>query len=425
MRAARALVRGLAVAALLAAPATGLAKDPAPGGKLDDDARRKAAVRGIDHLQETVHRLSDPDGTPRKPFTAAISGLCFLLDPRTSDRGNAHVQRMRDYLLRWLDDVAARIDDPDELPTRHGRFTSNRLIQYTWPVAAAGLFFGEMHARGIHREDARDALETIVDVLERSQQSNGSWGHGLVSGRESARDDLPEGLRREMEEKLGTDAADRMAQNIGGYPDTLVSSAALVAATLGHLDTVLRNDVKGLGGARRYFREARLRDGSYPYDPSQRSAVGSVTNVGRTAGALWAWKALGMPEDDAYRESQRYLLRRLADVPEGHGSPCLNVLYGVMWARAAGEDELLLYREAVEPRIIAAQREGGVLPCVCVGDGFGVTCDSESPFAGVESLDRARDAYTTALHTLVLLIPSGKMRLLDKEPKPAGAVTPR
>ena len=277
-------IRCIALVTLLALPATGLAKDVAPGDKLDDDARRAAAVRGLDHLHATVHRLADMDGTPRKPFTAAISGLCALLDERTSDRGSAHVRRMRDYLLHWLDDVEGRLRDPDELPGRHGTFSSDRLIQYTWPVAAAGLFFGELHARGIAREDARDALTTIVHILEQSQQSNGGWGHGIVSGNQSD-SGLPERLQREMEERLGKDTAERLGKS-GGYPDTLVSSAALVAATLGHLHAALGRDIEGpesktLNGARRYFREAMLRDGSFPYDPSQRSARTSSCSTAR------------------------------------------------------------------------------------------------------------------------------------------------
>ena len=419
----RRVAQTVALATLLLLPAAGLAKDRDQGGRLDDAARRAAACRGLDHLQETVHRLDDPDGTPRKPFTVAIAGLCFLLDPRSSDGGDRHVRRMRDYLLHWLDDVAARLEDPDELPQQHGSFSSGRLIQYTWPVAAAGLFFGELHTRGLHREDAADALERIVAILERSQQRNGGWGHGIVSGRADDRG-LPDALRREIEEKLGKDGAERLARG-GGYPDTLLSSSALVAAALGLLDASPDIEVRGLPRARSYFRAARLRDGAFPYDPSQNAGGRSATGVGRTAGALWAWQALGMADDEAFRASWRYVLRRLEDLPEGHGSPCLNVLYGAMAARARGDDDFLMFREAIEPRLIAAQSEDGVLPCICTVKEPGVTCDSDTPFADMPRHRRGTDAYTTALHTLVLLLPGGRMRLLDREPATAEAVTPR
>jgi len=188
-----------------------------------------------------------------------------------------------------------------------------------------------------------------------------------------------------------------------------------------------RRLVSSRRGGSGHIHVARLRDGSYPYDPSQRSAMGSVTNVGRTAGALWAWRSLGMTQDDAFRESERYVLGRLGDVAEGHGSPCLNVLYGALALHAAGPDQFLLFREEHEPRIIAGQQESGVLDCICRGDGFGVTCDSDSPFGdAVPGLARGRDAFATAKHALVLLLPPGGLRIVKRAPRkePAPAVTP-
>jgi len=374
-----------------------LAAVAAGGERVDDAARTKAARRALEYLEANVFQLPESAGTPRKPFTTAIAGLCFLMDRRTRT-GPDRIGRVREYLARWVDRVAAQVADPANLPPRHGLASSSYVVQYTWPVAAAGLFFAELEARG--RREPR-VLRQVLKLLVEAQQSNGGWGHGRIHP--GNKDPF----------------AGRMPA-MGGYPDTLCSSSNVVAITVGTLDALGYDADEAVAKARKYFRAARLTNGSFPYDPSQRSSGFAQTNVGRTAGSLFAWHCLGLPRDRDFQGSVDYLMREFAWIPEGHGSPCLNVMHGALACHLLGRETWHRFREAFEPRILAAQAESGALGCICERKAFGVTCDSEQAFGGF--FGRGQEVYTTALHTFVLLLDRGELKSLARI-KPGATIT--
>ena len=105
------------------------------------------------------------EGTPRKPFTLAVAGLVHLMAEGRFGAKRSVVAGAKTHLVGYIDRVAKRTADPDELPERHGRFSSEQINQYTWPLAQAGVFFCELRLRGAYREESSMALRKIVRLL--------------------------------------------------------------------------------------------------------------------------------------------------------------------------------------------------------------------------------------------------------------------
>ena len=365
--------------------------------------RRAAIKRGIAYLDAHLLRLPEVSGTPRKPFTYAVAGLCYLMDG-TSRTGKNKLGPIRAYLVRYATDVAEKLKDPANLPPRHGLADSRSLIQYTWPLSVAGLFFLESEVRG---QKSAHALRKVLSILADAQERNGGWGHGRINAAKSAKG----------------------AVGIAGYPSTLVSASNCVAMTLGLAEARGYDVAAPVKRARRYYRVARLTNGSFPYDPSQRSSGFAKVNAGRTAGSIFAMHCLGMPRDDAFLGSVKYLEKQWNYIPEGHGSPCLNMMHGALCANMLGDKTWKRFKKDFFPRIIKAQDEAGHCACICEEKAFGVTCDTKDRFKGKLAgfggfFKQGKQCYTTALHTFVLLLEKDRLRL-TKLRKPGGAVTPR
>jgi hypothetical protein len=368
--------------------------------------RKQAIGRAFKYLDAHLLTLPDAKGTPRKPWTVAIAGLDYLMQhpPGASRAKRGPYGRITGYLADWVDAAEKRLQDPAALPPRHGLASSRFLVQYTWPLSAAGLYFAEIERRGLSRAQARRSLGKIVTILAAAQQSNGGWGHGRINP--------------------GNRAGDPFPNLKGGYPDTLVSSSNCVAICLGILDTFdglgTRDTVKR---ARAYYRAAQLDNGSFPYDPSQRSSGFAKTNAGRTAGALYAWHCLGLPRDRDFRRGVAYLIGNLEWIKEGHGSPCLNVMHGALACRMLGKDTWRRFEEMHFPMILAKQTADGALPCICEQRAFGVTCDSRQALGG-SVFARAQEVYNTALHLFVLLLDRDHLKILARR-RPGATITGR
>lgn len=352
-----------------------------------DEPVRKA----IAYLEKNVTKLPDADGTPRKPFVYATTGLVYLMDPVTRT-GENRIRPLKEYLARWTDDLEKRLEDPVNLPARHGLFQSSRVIQYTWPVAQTLWFFGELHERGLYRADMKKRIPRLIAILEAAQQENGGWGHGRVSG------------RKEESPFKGMGMA-------GGYPDTLVAASNCAAIALGSVRGIAES--KSIPGARKYYLAAQLDNGAFPYDPSQRSAGPAKTNPSRTAGAVYAMHCLGMKRDRAMEKSIDYVSGEFEFLPEGHGSSTLNLFHGALLCHALGHKEWARLKESFFGRIVEKQGEDGRLECICEGKAFGATNDSRDPFGGRAGgfFMNAQHAYTTSLHAFVLLLDKGKLKL--------------
>ena len=375
---------------------------PTFGEGFSEKQRRAAIRRGFAYLDGHLFQLPESSGTPRKPFTYAVAGLCYLMrnETATSKKSGA-VERIRKYLVRYIQDLDGRLEDPANLPHAHGVADSRRLIQYTWPLAVAGFFFLELDLRG--RRSGKE-LRLILGILAAAQQENGGWGHGLINAKNDP---------------------GRLPGMPGSYPNTLLSSSNCVAMTVGLAQARGLQVGDAFSRAQAYYRAARLDNGSFPYDPSQRSSGFAKTNVGRTAGSIFAMHCLKMPRDEAFSGSVDYLRRNFEFIPEGHGSPSLNMLHGALACQMLGRRTWSRFQQAFYPRLIRAQDDRGHLACICEQKAFGVTCDTNGMFRGLGGVFRdARRCYTTALHTFVLLLEGDRLRL-TKLRKPGASITPK
>jgi len=365
--------------------------------------RKQAIGKAFAYLDANLFQLPDAKGTPRKQWTVAIAGLDYLMryPPGASRAKRGPYERITGYLADYVDAVEKRLQDPATLPPRHGLASSRFLTQYTWPLSAAGLYFAEIERRGLSRARARRSMKTIVKLLGEAQQSNGGWGHGRINVLNKAGDPFP--------------------NMKGGYPNTLVSSSNCVAICMGILDTF-----EGLGTqeavirARAYLRVAQLDNGSFPYDPSQRSSGFAKINAGRTAGSLYAWHCLGMPRDRDFRRSVHYLEGNLEWIKEGHGSPCMNMMHGALASRMVGKEMWERFENLYFPMILGKQAEDGSLPCICEQKAFGVTCDSRKMGGGIFA--RMQEVYNTSLHLFVLLLDRDNLKILRRR-APGATIT--
>ncbi len=172
----------------------------APSRPVTAKERDAAIAKGVTYLDRTVFRVHDASGTPRKQFTVAVTGLVGLLvgdgQTTTARRRAGIVDKTRTYLRAYVAEVREGTSDPARLAETSDQTSSEHVMQYTWPIAMAGLFFGEMHARGLERTESAETLRTIVDVLEAAQAPNGGWGHAQVRGRGKAPRNQPDGRVR-------------------------------------------------------------------------------------------------------------------------------------------------------------------------------------------------------------------------------------
>jgi hypothetical protein len=399
MRSDRKRVAALAVLPLLALAAAARAGPPG----VTEPRVREAVSRSLAWLDGNLPRIPDAEGTPRKQFTYAVAGLVRLMAHRRA----ADVGAVRKYLASYVDRVEERSRDVAQLPEAHGRFDSRQLSQYTWPLAQAAVFFSELWLRGLHRSEAKATLRKILRLLLEAQESNGGWGHGRIRPATPTEPGAPEG---------GT------VVRTGGYPSTLLAATNCVASALGIVEATLgRGTVEGLDRARRYYRKARLPDGNFPYDPSQRSSGRSLSGVGRTGGALMAMHFLGFADRDPdVRGSLEFLLKRLDYASEGHGSATLNLAHTAFALRLLDDLAFERFKSVYFPRILEKQGEEGSFDCVCEGKAFGTSCDR--PRDGM--LPRFRvgaEAYVTALHAFILLLDQGRLEVLERKPVPAPA----
>ena len=357
----RTIMLATALLGLLAAPAPAWSKEKAPA-KVTDAERDKAIHAGVRYLDETVLGLPDVQGTPTKQFTVGVTGLVKLLaaDKRSSSSGKTDTLRqVRAFLARYVARVAEAIKDPQRLPDVQGQFSSNRLIQYTWPVALAGLFFGELHARGKHTGEAKRVLKDVRTILRAAQHEGGGWGHHQTRGKPT-----------------------RGPQPMGsGYPDTLLCTSWVVGSCLALLEGSTQAELPDhLLRAVGYFRTAQLDNGNFPYDPSQRQAHISMTGVSRAAGSAFALWTLGVPwRDKAMKRSLAFVDKHFDYLNEGHGSSTLNLLYGALLQKMRGPRHWKRFKARYFRALVDGQAEDGSFTCICEGKAFGSTNDSD-PF---------------------------------------------
>lgn len=356
-----------------------------------DAARDRAIERAFAWLDRHLGAIPDAGGTPRKPFVLAMAGLDSLMSHRSSTAADT-VSAARKKLVAYLEEVERRVRLPEELPAAFGSVNSEKLCQYTWALAQTGVLFTELALRGRHRGESIRAVRRIVAILEFSRAENGGFGHG----------------RAQPDAKAS------------GYPETFLAATNTAESALGMIEAALGpGEVTGLDAMRDYYRKARLPNGNFPYDPSQRQAGRDLTGVSRTGGALLAMLSLGIPERDPdVKGSLAFLREHMEYVAEGHGSSMLNLAQTALALRRIGGDPWEEFRAEVFPRILAAQTEDGDLPCICTKKAFATSCDSDG-LASVGPFAATGKAYTTSLELFVLLLDRDLPEIAKKAPKAA------
>ena len=376
----------------------------------------ESALKGIGYLERTVPALPESSGTPRKPFTWAVTGLAMLLgrDVRSSSgRSRLSIDDIRKYLDRYTDSVATRLADPTNIPERNGSIRSSKLVQFTWPLAMSAMFFAECHARGLKKRAAKASLGKITALLVRAQAENGGWGHGIVKDRGKPRGPNP-------------------MDGYGSYANTLQACTNLVAPAL-----TLANEISPLSGRRkkgpseanedvleravRYFKYAEHANGNFPYDPSQRSAHKALTGVSRAAGAAWAMHVLGVGwRDVGMRRALEFVDDNLEYITEGHGSATYNFLLAAFLFRSRGGSAWKRFKTTFFERVQSLQEKTGAFRCAC-RDVLPASSNDSRKAAGAFAT-RAH-AYVTSMHTLILLLDKATLHsmLKNRKPEPARA----
>ena len=181
-----------------------------------------------------------------------------------------------------------------------------------------------------------------------------------------------------------------------------------------------------------YFEYAELANGSFPYDPSQRSAHIDMTGVSRAAGAALAMHLLGVEWDEIGMSRALELVDEHFDyLPEGHGSSTFNLMLAAFLQHRRGPKAWARFKETFFRRILDGQAGNGSFTCVCENKAFGATNDSRPARAkggsGRDYFANRTDTYVSAIHTLILLLDRTQPRLMPEpaEPPADGPTTPR
>ena len=216
----------------------------------------------------------------------------------------------------------------------------------------------------------------------------------------------------------------------GGYPDTLLASSNLVASSLAVVEPIAAPKKEDtLARALAYFEYAELANGSFPYDPSQRSAHMDMTGVSRAAGAALAMRLLGVEWDDIGMERALELVdEHFEYLSEGHGSSTFNLMLAAIVQRLRGPRDWARFKEAFFRRILDLQAKSGAFECICKKLAFASTNDSK-PFGGKLKgssafFAKGSEAYVTSIHTLILLLDRTWPERLPKPPTKQTEETP-
>lgn len=395
------------------------------------DAVRASVAKALRYLDKTLPRLPDVQGTPRTPFTLAAGGIVLLVardvDALPTERRGRALPKLLKRLDAWTEATAKRLGDPDQLPPEHGQFSSNHVIQTTWPLAMVAWLASELEAREMHTTWARTQARRVVPLLIAAQERDGGYGHGPVRDPEAG-----QRKRDALRKRLPPGAV--VAG--GSYPRSLVSATNLVGTALALLHArmskrVLRADLgPTLARIRTHLEESELGNGNQPYDTTQRGAGGTRTGVPRAAGAWAALHLLGTPASGSPVQERhaRWIDQHAADLSEGHGSSVLGLFHGALAMRLRGEAPWRRFRGLFFQRLLAHQGEDGHYVCICEERVFGATNDSKKAGIRLSGMPGMGPApYVTVLHTWILLmdsVPPGKS-FPTPEIRPATPTTPR
>jgi len=399
---------------------------------LTPEARDAAIARAYRYLDDNLWSLTE-QGSPRKQYALAVAGWAYLIaadtprgERKLPSRGK-QLSRIRKYLTEYATLVAREYTPDDEraakagasgdggspVPPRIGRGP----VQFNWPLSMAAHFFAESMARKRKFGSSRKTLRSIVKVLEAAQQPDGGRGHDDASRPGMGIPPIPI-------PKPGKNPGDPNATVT--YPHTLLAACNCVLSALGVAHARLKSkNPKSLAHGRRYFEAAQNKNGTFPYDPTQKhgaeggDATAGCTEIARTGGALFALLSAGAnPQDPAILSALKAIDAKPEFLSEGHGSASMTLQFGALLSRARGREAWTRFRGIFLPRILNSQAEDGSFSCVCKQVSPGVTCDTRPiPGADWPGYKEGKAAYTTVLYVLILVLDRAELRAIPAMPR--------
>jgi hypothetical protein len=399
---------------------------------LTPEARDAAIARAYRYLDNNLWNLSE-HGSPRKQYALAVAGWAYLIaadkpkgEKELPSRGK-QLGRIREYLTQYVALVAHEYEQDDKnaakarAPGKGETPAPPRIdrgpVQYNWPLSMAAHFFAESVARKRKFGSSRKTLRSIVKVLEAAQQPDGGWGHD-----DAARPGM--GIPPIPIPKPGQNPGD--PTETATYPHTLIAASNCVLSALGVAHTRLKSkNPKSLARGRKYFEGAQNKNGTFPYDPTQKQSAGSQgakaesTEIARTGGAVFALLSAGAnPQDAAILSALDAIDAHPEWLSEGHGSASMALQFGALLSRARGREAWTRFRGIFLPRILNSQAEDGSFSCVCKQVSPSVTCDTRPiPGADWPGYMEGNTAYTTALYVLILVLDRAELRAIPAMPR--------
>ena len=163
-----------------------LPQDPKPlpdyiAGSIDWLVQAQSPDGGWGAGLHSRQNITDPHAVKTDPATTAIAGMALIRVGNTLDAGpqHANLHKALDYLLKAVENTP---DQAMNITTQHGTQPQTKLGENI-DVALTSQFFSRVLPLTVNRAEmekqVQDALARCVQIIENSQQKDGSWS---VSG---------------------------------------------------------------------------------------------------------------------------------------------------------------------------------------------------------------------------------------------------
>lgn len=264
----------------------------------------------------------------------ALAGMAFLAGGHLPGRGEwgSNTERCLEFVLSCVQDDG------------YITYAGSRMYSH----AFATLFLAEIYGM-THREDVKDKLQSAVDFIVTSQNSQGGWRYE------------PYATGSDMSIVVCQVLAMRAARNIGiRVPKSVIDKAAQYVVD----SAVTERTITPAWGRRmNYASEV----GSFHYQKQD----GSRSSFALTAAGVTALYGSGIYSDESIRNGLDYLMRKLDDFSrdwgtgpryKGHYFFWYGHYYGVQAMYTAGGDFWKVYFERAREDLLSLQHPSGKWP---------------------------------------------------------------
>ncbi|QDU94936.1 prenyltransferase/squalene oxidase repeat-containing protein [Lignipirellula cremea] len=168
----------LAAASLLCLPAQRLFADepaPSPNGQEINDHTQAAVQKGVEWMRKTMHRGGGCGvdlGQPPDIGCTAMVGLSLLSQGNSPLEGprSQEVQEIISFMLKTVESMPS-----EDITTAQHTQLQNKIGRHAHTFFAT-LFLSQVVGQGLDPDQIYQALQRLVAVIVRTQDSHGSWG---------------------------------------------------------------------------------------------------------------------------------------------------------------------------------------------------------------------------------------------------------